>query len=285
MVPNHIKLKKQYSLLSLVFIFGCILSFNSCQIEKRLYSKGYYISSKKGISKPEERASINLISAEKDNIEILSASIGADMPIVIAEKNSPSPRDFSFEGDCSTLIYLDGSEKKVVLLEILPSQVKYKLCGNQNGPIFTENRSDLAFYLSNDGTKIPLSVRNEEKKNNDIQIINSQQQQQQQQQDDYKLVLPRVVSEPQPILPPINGVNGFAIAGLICSLIGGFFFLVFGFPFFFSLIGTVLSTIGLIQTSKNKSSGKGLAIAGLVLGAATMILAWIWIWYLGVFLL
>jgi hypothetical protein len=49
--------------------------------------------------------------------------------------------------------------------------------------------------------------------------------------------------------------SGFAIAGFILSLL-----------YFTSALGIIFSSIGLAATSKGKKRGRGLAIAGLVIG-------------------
>lgn len=58
-------------------------------------------------------------------------------------------------------------------------------------------------------------------------------------------------------------MNGFAIAGFVCSLVG----LVF-IPILFGIFGIVFSAVALGQIKKNKDTmkGRGLAIAGLVIG-------------------
>ncbi len=47
--------------------------------------------------------------------------------------------------------------------------------------------------------------------------------------------------------------NGFAIAGFVLSFFGG-------------ILGIIFSAIGLSKSNKNGGKGKGLAIAGLVVG-------------------
>jgi hypothetical protein len=49
--------------------------------------------------------------------------------------------------------------------------------------------------------------------------------------------------------------SGFAIAGFVLSLL-----------FYTSVLGIIFSSIGLAATSKGKKRGRGLAIAGLVIG-------------------
>lgn len=57
--------------------------------------------------------------------------------------------------------------------------------------------------------------------------------------------------QPQPASQPVNGL---AIAGFVVS-------------FFFSVVGLILSIIGLKKSQTMNDSGKGFAIAGIVLGA------------------
>jgi Domain of unknown function (DUF4190) len=66
--------------------------------------------------------------------------------------------------------------------------------------------------------------------------------------------------------PRPRNTNGFAIASLVCSLVG--IFLVFVGP----ALGVVFGIVGLKQTSRLGESGRGLAIAGVVIGALMMLL-------------
>ena len=60
--------------------------------------------------------------------------------------------------------------------------------------------------------------------------------------------------------------NGFAVAGLVCSLCG---LITCGFT---SLIGLVLSIIGLSKSKNNNGNGKGLAIGGIISGVIILII-------------
>lgn len=54
--------------------------------------------------------------------------------------------------------------------------------------------------------------------------------------------------------------NGFAIAGFVCS-------------FFFSIVGLILSIIGLNKSKTLGGNGRGLAIAGIVISAIGFVLS------------
>lgn len=54
--------------------------------------------------------------------------------------------------------------------------------------------------------------------------------------------------------------NGMAIAGFVCS-------------FFISIVGLILSIIGLKQTKERNEKGHGLALAGVIISAASMAIA------------
>ena len=68
----------------------------------------------------------------------------------------------------------------------------------------------------------------------------------------------------QPQFPTAKKTNGLAIASLVCS-------------FFCGILGVVFGIIAINQINKTNGDGKGLAIAGICIGAASMVLGWI-IW-------
>jgi membrane-associated protease RseP (regulator of RpoE activity) len=101
-------------------------------------------------------------------------------------------------------------------------------------------------------------------------------------------VLSRMVRPPPPArLPtgrPATQTNGMAVAGLVMGLFSvsvGIFCCV---PFF-PVLGIVFSAIALAQTKKNPGvqSGRGMAIAGLVLSAMGLIFSLFVIMLLGFF--
>ncbi len=63
-----------------------------------------------------------------------------------------------------------------------------------------------------------------------------------------------------------TSTNGFAIAGFVVSLCS----LIINFGGIVGLVGTILSGVGLLQV-KTKGKGKGLAIAGLIIGIISIV--------------
>ena len=94
---------------------------------------------------------------------------------------------------------------------------------------------------------------------------------------------PHFSSPPPVIAPPprtTSNTNGFATAGFVCGLISLFSCCCCaGFPF--NLLGLIFSIIGLVQINSQveKQAGWGLALAGLICSAASLLLGLI----LGIF--
>ncbi len=63
-----------------------------------------------------------------------------------------------------------------------------------------------------------------------------------------------------------SSTNGLAIAGFVVSLCS----LLINFGGIVGLVGTILSAIGLSQV-KTKGKGKGLAIAGIIIGVISIV--------------
>jgi hypothetical protein len=71
---------------------------------------------------------------------------------------------------------------------------------------------------------------------------------------------------PQPYgYPRPRNTNGFAIASLVCSIVG-ILLVVLG-----PTLGIVFGIVGLKQTARLGESGRGLAIAGIVIGALVLL--------------
>lgn len=71
---------------------------------------------------------------------------------------------------------------------------------------------------------------------------------------------------------PQAGTNSLAIFSLVASLIG----LLCGVG---SVIGIVLGAVALNQIKRNRQGGYGLAVAGIVVGVASLIISLVWMIY------
>ncbi len=78
---------------------------------------------------------------------------------------------------------------------------------------------------------------------------------------------------PPPGYPPSTGTNGLAIASLVCSLLG---LACYGFT---ALVGIVLGVIALNQVKQTGQQGRGMALAGIIIGGVVIAL-----WIIGVIL-
>ena len=76
-----------------------------------------------------------------------------------------------------------------------------------------------------------------------------------------------------PYAPPVKqSTSGLAIAGLVLGIIAAltsFLPIINNASFFIALLGLALAIAGFVSTRKGKHSGKGIAIAGIVLGIAS----------------
>lgn len=71
-----------------------------------------------------------------------------------------------------------------------------------------------------------------------------------------------------------GGTSGLAVAGLvlgILAILGAFIPLLNILTFPFAILGLILAIIGLLGINKGKHTGKGVAIAGIVLGAVALV--------------
>ncbi len=73
---------------------------------------------------------------------------------------------------------------------------------------------------------------------------------------------------PAPGYYQAQSTNGFAVAGLLCSILVGWV------PFLGGILGITFGLIALRQCKRTGQRGRGMAIAGIVIGAVGIVL-WI----------
>ncbi|KAA2264767.1 DUF4190 domain-containing protein [Solihabitans fulvus] len=93
------------------------------------------------------------------------------------------------------------------------------------------------------------------------------------------------MSQPYPVQPggypaPAQPQNGLGTSGFVLGLLGAIFSWipiigVIAWPL--SIVGAVLSAVGLSKANKGQANNKGLAIAGLVLSIVGLVVCILWV--------
>ncbi len=244
---------------TLPFLSVIILSivYSSCSIHKRNYRDGYFIdwhaSSANNTLAIENNAENNIetigqsIESEVQAKPLNSVdgfekaylpkpinnigysktynqskqSLFADFKISSISRNSRS------ELDCDVIVMRNGDEINAKVLEVTPTEVKYKKCIEGNSVVYTKLKSDVFQIKYADGSK---DFMGSEKSASEVS-------------DDNKKT------------------HWAAITGMVSGILGILF------TGFFGVCGIVFSAIALNQIAKRKKhKGKNMAIAGLVLG-------------------
>ncbi len=136
--------------------------FHSCSVKKRKYQKGYFVEWKSNSlrkNKEQKLATNNKQSnegmPEKSYFMAtqFSQSASTDNSFITNDKHlqtiaSPSPDD-----SCDVLVYKDGTESSVRLLEISSAQLKYKKCDMPEGPVYISYKSELFMIIYSIGTR------------------------------------------------------------------------------------------------------------------------------------
>lgn len=247
---------------TLPFLSVIILSivYSSCSIHKRNYRDGYFIDWH--ASSANKTNTLAIENNAENNIETIGQSIEsevqakplnsvdgfekgylpkppinnigysktynqskqslfADFKISLISRNSRS------ELDCDVIVMRNGDEINAKVLEVTPTEIKYKKCIEGNSVVYTKLKSDVFQIKYADGSK---DFMGNEKGASEIS-------------DDNKKT------------------HWAAITGMVSGILGVLF------SGFFGICGIVFSAIALSQISRKKRfKGKKMAVAGLVLG-------------------
>jgi hypothetical protein len=136
------------------FAILTLLIVCSCTIQKRAYRGGYYIAWNKNVEKPDkgnnsggglskskkmDLAQLNLKPKEKINLSVqLLASIKTIIPKAVFTSTK------TYLDNCDTIIFKSGKMVAAKVIEITGTEVKYKYCNNQDGPLFVNSKSELS---------------------------------------------------------------------------------------------------------------------------------------------
>ena len=170
-------------------VLALMLVMTSCTIEKRVYRSGYHIEWHNGKHSQYKQTADNIVKskilknekvippiivndnsfdikaseknamASTDNIQgILTTSIVPTHKFQQVEKNRNKSN--TTNEDCDVIIFKTGQEIKARVLEIGINEIKYKECGNTNGPTFTRNKSEVFMIKYPNGTSTVFSSEN-----------------------------------------------------------------------------------------------------------------------------
>ncbi|MGZ3865142.1 MAG: hypothetical protein ACXVC6_06055 [Bacteroidia bacterium] len=143
-----------------------LFALQSCSIEKRRYTSGFYVRhdnslSKKNISSVTRETTVN-ISEIKRKLETEEILKKESKKHLLAGTNSPAkalpslqnlkPTFKTVKDSCDTLVLTNGTEILTKILEIGPEVVRYKHCNNPDGPVYVVNAAEVNMIIFSNGT-------------------------------------------------------------------------------------------------------------------------------------
>ncbi|HEX7414375.1 MAG TPA: hypothetical protein VF411_10070, partial [Bacteroidia bacterium] len=144
------------------FLIVSVFVLQSCSVEKRRYTSGYSLqwnnpavggantlAQNTKISLPEGKKILETPAPSKENIisesslNVLTASSDKKKGVILLTVDSIG---------CDTLIMRDGTEIKVKVTEVTPTEIKYKFCNNIDGPSYVIYRYQASYIKYRNGT-------------------------------------------------------------------------------------------------------------------------------------
>lgn len=149
-------MKKLLLLLPLLIVF-------SCSVQKRHYQKGYFVSWKKHAPK-EHRAEASVAGTKKKQsepgvfvVQDATPDLNADVSNAILPKKKSTLKS---PGDsCDVIIYKNGSEDRIKILEVAGKTIKYKKCSMLDGPDYIVEKKDVFMVKYANGTNEVFKVQ------------------------------------------------------------------------------------------------------------------------------
>jgi len=132
----------------------------SCSVEKRHYTSGYHLqwkNSKGTISLPKNETNIVTSTKEDRNKSHLQdAGVITNTSFSSFTASSEKKKGIVLLTNdptgCDTLIMKNGTEVKAKVLEVTPTEIKYKFCNNIDGPLYVAYRYNLSYIKYANGT-------------------------------------------------------------------------------------------------------------------------------------
>ncbi len=155
---------KQQITLSFLLL-GTLLLISSCStslLSHKMYNRSYYVKAKKQTeniikSQVYERETVNLSLLASSDTEI-QPSVQSNAPkltkttnVVTLNNHDPKLVPISILTECDEIILKEGKILKVKVIEITDTDVKYKLCDNQEGPTYNVKKSEVLLIKYSNG--------------------------------------------------------------------------------------------------------------------------------------
>ncbi len=139
------------------FLVISIILLQSCSIEKRRYTTGYHLQwNNNKITILPQKNDATIAQIKKENKEIKDTSLSnsnANINSLTASSEKKAILIISSDSiKCDTIIMKDGTEVKAKVLEVTPTEVKYKFCNNISGPLYVAYRYNLSYIKYANGT-------------------------------------------------------------------------------------------------------------------------------------
>ena len=247
--------------------------FSSCSIEKRRYNPGFHVEwfSSNGTKKTPDTnkktvfthfvtqkvdSLLACVSKHSDSSHSLISSYGT----LELQKEHLEDNLFLSQGadsnKCDLMILKNGEELNVKVTEIGEELVRYKMCNNLDGPIFTKRVSEIFMIKYPNGTKTVLKSVTESEPSTISPNSNSHKPSDRRRE---------ASTTPEAKTIPFATAFGF-ISGLVGLLV---------FPFIFGLMAIIFGAIGYSKTvsEPDKYKGKTMAIWAIVLGTVVILAA------------
>ncbi len=158
-----------YRLVLVLFLVALLV--NSCSIQKRRYGKGFYIPKKSGVAKKSSSDNVKmepmsflttpvLIAGKENDVENETVPVEAEVVEVDSEDVVIT------NTECDVIIFRDLSEVSCIVEEVGTEFIKYRKCGFEDGPIYSESKSKISSIMYRNGSADHFKV--EEKKEESI---------------------------------------------------------------------------------------------------------------------
>lgn len=150
--------------LKYICIFSVALLLLSCSIQKRNFRNGYYVAWKKHPHAVKAKEAL----AKQDPLPVILPNIvfsQTNSTALVASVKTSTPHPVftgtkTYMDNCDTLYLRKGGEIAGKVIEINPTEIKYKRCDNLDGPLIVIPKNDVKFIRYTNGTteEIPYEV-------------------------------------------------------------------------------------------------------------------------------